>query len=170
MVLTDTGDDTDALSMKEHSVYTLNTGSYSVLLQREIVNIIPCMCQHHHRCTAPLQMYRMCNNYHPCCIAISSLLVYVQATCDNDMRTKSLTQDSPLRAALAAMKALCCSSKDSSRTLILFFFFSGENAGSAWSARARAASMACSTAFSPSVHLQVNSCVACVNKARGMTD
>lgn len=56
------------------------------------------------------------------------------------------------------MKALCCSSNDSSITLP-FFFFSGEKAGSAWSARASAASMACSTAFSPSVHLQPRKCL-----------
>ena len=61
----------------------------------------------------------------------------------------------PFSAALAAMKALRCSSYDSSSRLT-FFFFSGEKAGSAWEALARAASMACSTAFSPSVPLQAH--------------
>ena len=72
---------------------------------------------------------------------------------NQSMKHKTMIVGTPLRAALAAIKALCCSSKDSSSRLP-FFFFSGEKAGSAWSARASAASMACNTAFSPSVHLQ----------------
>ena len=60
----------------------------------------------------------------------------------------------PFSAALAAMNALRCSSYDSSRTLP-FFFFSGAKAGSTCDARASAVSMACSTAFSPSVPLHI---------------
>lgn len=68
------------------------------------------------------------------------------------LQEQKLFQTAPLSAALAAMKALRCSSYDSS-IRFPFFFFSGEKAGSACDARVRAASMACSTAFSPSVPL-----------------